>query len=83
MGLFRKTLSVSSFGLIDFRSDKERTARYTRQMRDEQRRQTAMLRGGQHQQATATTAAPGWYPDPYGQSSQRYWDGANWTAQAH
>jgi uncharacterized Tic20 family protein len=24
-------------------------------------------------------AAPGWYPDPYGGPSFRYWDGARWT----
>lgn len=26
-----------------------------------------------------TTAAPGWYPDPWDPSSCRYWDGATWT----
>jgi len=30
MGLIRKTLSVSTFGAVDFRSDKERAAAYTR-----------------------------------------------------
>jgi len=24
-------------------------------------------------------AAPGWYPDPYGGPSYRYWDGTRWT----
>ena len=24
-------------------------------------------------------AAAGWYPDPYGQTAQRYWDGSGWT----
>ena len=24
-------------------------------------------------------AAPGWYPDPWGTSPRRYWDGAAWT----
>lgn len=23
----------------------------------------------------------GWYPDPYGQAEQRWWDGTDWTAQ--
>ena len=31
MGATRKILSIATFGLIDFRSDKERTARYTKQ----------------------------------------------------
>ena len=30
---------------------------------------------------TAAPAAPGWYPDPWGQAPQRYWDGAIWTPQ--
>ncbi len=25
---------------------------------------------------------PGWYPDPWGQPGQRYWDGRQWTATA-
>lgn len=24
---------------------------------------------------------PGWYPDPYGQPGQRWWDGTQWTDQ--
>lgn len=25
------------------------------------------------------THPPGWYPDPHGQATTRYWDGATWT----
>lgn len=28
---------------------------------------------------TPPPAAPGWYPDPRGSSSHRYWDGTRWT----
>jgi hypothetical protein len=35
----RKITSVSTLGMIDFRSDKERQARYARQARDAQREQ--------------------------------------------
>jgi hypothetical protein len=27
----------------------------------------------------STQIPPGWYPDPWGQSSGRWWDGFNWT----
>lgn len=39
MGMIRKTISVCTLGLVDFRSDKERTARYTRQTRNAAREQ--------------------------------------------
>lgn len=41
MGITRKTASMLSMGLVDFRSDKERTARYTRQTRNATRAQVA------------------------------------------
>lgn len=46
MGVIRKTLSLSTVGLIDFRSDKERTARSTRQTAKATKQQTKLL---QHQ----------------------------------
>ena len=45
MGATRKLASIMTFGLIDFRSDKERTARYTKQqlkiMKQEQKAKEA------------------------------------------
>jgi hypothetical protein len=37
VGIIRKMASICTVGLIDYRSDKERTARYTKQLRDDQR----------------------------------------------
>lgn len=28
---------------------------------------------------SSSSAAPGWYPDPHMQGTQRYWDGHQWT----
>jgi hypothetical protein len=33
------------------------------------------------EQADKPDAAPGWYPDPDQASTQRYWDGSDWTDQ--
>ena len=41
MGALRKFVSASTLGLVDYRSDKERTARYTKQIRDDQRKNAA------------------------------------------
>jgi hypothetical protein len=43
MGLFRKISSLGTLGLIDFRSDKERIARYTKGSRKELRKQTRIM----------------------------------------
>lgn len=43
MGITRKALSVMTVGAIDFRSDKERTAAYTRATRDQARKQTKIM----------------------------------------
>lgn len=40
MGIIRKTMSTSTLGLVDFRSDKERTARNTKQTRNAIRAQS-------------------------------------------
>ena len=33
--------------------------------------------------AVAPPAPAGWYPDPWSQATQRYWDGAQWTGHTH
>ena len=41
MGLLRKTMSLSTMGLVSFRNKEERTTRYTRQTRNAARAQVA------------------------------------------
>ena len=53
MGIMRKITSVSTFGLVDFRSDKERQARYARQTRDAQREQVKLEQERQRQERAA------------------------------
>ncbi|WP_138731452.1 50S ribosomal protein L7/L12 [Modestobacter excelsi] len=52
MGLIRKMMSVSSGGVVDFRSDKERTAAYTKAAMKEAKKQTELLRQQAAQQAS-------------------------------
>lgn len=51
MGLMRKMMSVSTGGVVDFRSDKERTAAYTKAAKKEAREQTRLMREQAAQQA--------------------------------
>lgn len=44
MGLIRKSMSVMTVGAVDFRSDKERTAKYTKAMKKEAKKQTKLLK---------------------------------------
>lgn len=81
MGLMRKITSVSTFGLVDYRSDKERAARYAKQTRDAAREQVKLAKKQAEQQPAPTAPAPGWYPDQVDQRFVRYWDGSQWTSQ--
>ena len=51
MGLFRKTTSMMTLGAVDFRSDKERTAAYTKAVKKEAKEQTRLMRLQALQQA--------------------------------
>jgi hypothetical protein len=53
VGLIRKTMSMGTFGLVDFRSDKERTARYIRHTRNAVRAQSQMQAQLAQQEAEA------------------------------
>ncbi len=44
MGMIRKTMSLTTLGLVDFRSDKERTAAYTKAAKKEAKKQTKIMR---------------------------------------
>lgn len=44
MGLFRKTLSISTLGAVDFRSDKERTAAYAKATKKQTKKQTKIMK---------------------------------------
>ena len=53
VGLFRKMTSLSTLGAVDFKSDKERTASYTKASAKQAKEQTRLIR----EQAAAARAA--------------------------
>lgn len=44
MGITRKLMSVSTLGAVDFRSDKERTAAYTKATKKQAKKQTKLMK---------------------------------------
>lgn len=84
--------SLSTLGAVDFKSDKERTASYTKASAKQAKEQTRLMR----EQAAATRAAgrtapvappapapqlppAGWYADKQDPSTDRWFDGTQWT----
>jgi hypothetical protein len=83
VGLTRKLASVSSLGMIDYRSDKERIAKYTRQQRNMTKQ---ALKQGQAAAAVPGAPAPAgpgpsWQGDPTGRHEYRWWTGSAWADQ--
>lgn len=44
MGATRKFMSLTTLGLVDFRSDKERTAAYAKATKKEAKKQTKLMK---------------------------------------
>jgi hypothetical protein len=83
MGILRKWWSVTSFGVIPYRSGSEKVVRQMRAQAAADRpvvaAQTAAL------VALASRAAPQgqWVADPSGRFAVRYHDGTAWTGWVH
>lgn len=61
MGLIRKTMSMTTLGAVDFRSDKERTAAYTKAAKKQAKKQTKIMEQQlAAQQAAANPQQSGW-----------------------
>ena len=95
MGIIRKAASVSTLGIVNYRSSKEKTAKYSKQTRNATRAQVAQQAASlevQRQQLEALdhanvreaakpeTTPAGWYPDPGNPTVMRWFDGAQWTS---
>jgi hypothetical protein len=57
MGLIRKTMSLSTMGIVDYRGKEERAAKYSKQTRNAARAQTAMMLENQRKQLAAADHA--------------------------
>lgn len=86
MGIARKLLSASTLGAVDYRSDKERTARSTRRMDKGIRKQNRLL-AIQNRRAAwgggstppVPTVPPAWMASADQPEVLRWWDGQQWT----
>ncbi|RSM41477.1 DUF2510 domain-containing protein [Amycolatopsis balhimycina DSM 5908] len=84
MGLIRKSLMISTGGLVRGSSKKQRVAK--KSLRELQA-QTRLQQQALAQQAVSPAAQPpapagppaGWYPSPTQQGATQWWDGVRWT----
>ena len=89
MGMLRKAMSMSTIGLVDFRSDKERTAAYTHGALQQQKKQTRLMQQQANQQqyapqpqyAPVLAPQPGWVQDPVDSRYVRWFDGYQLTGE--
>lgn len=95
LGIIRKTMSVSTLGLVNYRNSEERTAKYTKQTRNAARAQVAqqamnlelqrqqleaMNHANVREEMKPNTTPANWYPDPGNPGFIRWYDGAQWTS---
>ncbi|OLT33702.1 hypothetical protein BJF84_21445 [Rhodococcus sp. CUA-806] len=98
MGIIRKTMSVSTLGIVNYRNEAERTSKYTKQTRNAARAQVvqqgvdlelqrqqlaAMNHANVREEMRPSTTPADWYPDPGNPGFVRWFDGSQWTAHVH
>ena len=95
MGIIRKTMSVSTLGVVSYRNGQERGLKYSKQTRnaaraqvvqqavalDLQRQQLAALdHANVREELRPQTSPANWYPDPGNPGFVRWFDGCQWTS---
>ena len=84
VGLIRKTLMISTAGIVRGSSKKQRVAKASlRQLRQQTRLQEQAIMqqqaAAQQPAPPAAAPAPGWYPSPAQPGRMQWWDGSQWT----
>lgn len=80
MGIVRKTLMISTAGIVRGNSKKQRVAKATLK---QAKLQSSLLKDAATRQPTHSLAA-GWHPSPFGeQGVLRFYDGVRWDETRH